>query len=154
MNKFDLNNRVSVVTGGAQGFGLAIAKKFLESGAEVIAWDIDKAELNKAKESLKSEKFITEIVDVTNFDEIKKNIDIIVNKKKIDIFINNAGIAGLNSKVWDYPIDEWKKIININLNSIFYCCKAVVPHMIKNNYGRIVNIASIAGKEGNPNASA
>ena len=154
MNKFDLNNRVSVVTGGAQGFGLAISKKFLESGAEVIAWDIDKAELNKAKESLKSEKFITEVVDITNFDEIKKNIDLVVNKKKIDIFINNAGIAGLNSKVWDYPIDEWKKIININLNSIFYCCKAVVPHMIKNNYGRIVNIASIAGKEGNPNASA
>ena len=154
MNKFDLNNRVSVVTGGAQGFGLAIAKKFLESGADVIAWDIDKAELNKAKESLKSEKFITEVVDITNFDEIKKNIDLIVNKKKIDIFINNAGIAGLNTQVWDYPIDEWKKIININLNSIFYCCKAVVPHMIKNNYGRIVNIASIAGKEGNPNASA
>ena len=154
MNKFDLKNRVSVVTGGAQGFGLSIAKKFLESGAEVIAWDIDKEELNKAKESLKNEKFITEVVDITNFDEIKKNIDLIVNKKKIDIFINNAGIAGLNSKVWDYPIDEWKKIININLNSIFYCCKAVVPHMIKNNYGRIVNIASIAGKEGNPNASA
>ena len=154
MNKFDLNNRVSVVTGGAQGFGLAIAKKFLECGAEVIAWDIDEAELNKAKESLKSEKFITQIVDITNFDEIKKNIDLIVNKKKIDIFINNAGIAGLNTQVWDYPIDEWKKIININLNSIFYCCKAVVPHMIKNNYGRIVNIASIAGKEGNPNASA
>ena len=82
MNKFDLNNRVSVVTGGAQGFGLAIAKKFLESGAEVIAWDIDKAELNKAKESLKSEKFITEVVDITNFDEIKKNIGLIVNKKK------------------------------------------------------------------------
>ena len=154
MNKFDLNNRVSVVTGGAQGFGLAIAKKFLECGAEVIAWDIDEAELNKAKESLKSEKFITQIVDITNFDEIKKNIDLIIDKKKIDIFINNAGIAGLNSKVWDYPIDEWKKIININLNSIFYCCKSVVPHMINNNYGRIVNIASIAGKEGNPNASA
>ena len=154
MNEFDLKNRVSVVTGGAQGFGLSIAKKFIESGAEVIAWDIDKAELNKAKESLKSEKFITEVVDITNFDEIKKNIDLIVNKKKIDIFINNAGIAGLNTQVWDYPIDEWKKIININLNSIFYCCKAVVPHMIKNNYGRIVNIASIAGKEGNPNASA
>ena len=154
MNEFDLKNRVSVVTGGAQGFGLSIAKKFIESGAEVIAWDIDKEELNKAKKSLKSEKFITEVVDITNFDEIKKNIDSITNKKKIDIFINNAGIAGLNSKVWNYPIDEWKKIININLNSIFYCCKAVVPHMIKNNYGRIVNIASIAGKEGNPNASA
>ena len=154
MNKFDLNNRVSVVTGGAQGFGLAIAKKFLDCGAEVIVWDIDKAALNKTQESIKSEKFITQIVDITNFNEVKKNIELIVNKKKIDIFINNAGIAGLNSKVWDYPIDEWKKVINVNLNSIFYCCKAVVPHMIKNNYGRIVNIASIAGKEGNPNASA
>ena len=154
MNKFDLNNRVSVVTGGAQGFGLAIAKKFLDCGAEVIAWDIDKNELNKAKENLKNEKFITQIVDITNFDEVKKNIDLIADKKKIDIFINNAGIAGINSKVWDYPIEEWEKIIKINLNSIFYCCKAIVPHMIKNNYGRIVNIASIAGKEGNPNASA
>ena len=86
--------------------------------------------------------------------EVKKILELIIDKKKIDIFINNAGIAGLNSKVWDYPIDEWEKIINTNLNSVFYCCKAVVPHMIKNNYGRIVNIASIAGKEGNPNASA
>ena len=154
MNKFDLKNRVSVVTGAAQGFGFAIAKKFLDCGAEVIAWDIDKEALNIAQKNLKNEKFITQIVDITNFDEIKKNIDLIANKQKIDIFINNAGIAGLNSKVWDYPIDEWKKIINVNLNSVFYCCKAVVPHMIKNNYGRIVNIASIAGKEGNPNASA
>ena len=137
MNKFDLNNKVSVVTGGAQGFGLSIAKKFLECGAEVIAWDIDKEALNKAQKNIKNEKFITQIVDITNFNEVTKN-----------------GIAGLNSKVWDYPIDEWKKIINVNLNSVFYCCKAVVPHMIKNNYGRIVNIASIAGKEGNPNASA
>ena len=137
MNKFDLKNRVSVVTGGAQGFGLAIAKKFLDCGAEVIAWDIDKEELNKAQENLKNEKFIIQIVDITNFDEVKKNIDLIINKQKIDIFINNAGIAGLNSKVWDYPIDEWKKIINVNLNSVFYCCKAIVPHMIKNNYGRI-----------------
>ena len=154
MNKFDLNNRVSVVTGGAQGFGLAIAKKFLDCGAEVIVWDIDKAALNKTQESIKSEKFTTQIVDITNFNEVKKNIELIVNKKKIDIFINNAGIAGLNSKVWNYPIDEWQKVININLNAVFYCCKAVVPHMIKNNYGRIVNIASISGKEGNANASA
>ena len=154
MNKFDLNNRVSVVTGGAQGFGLAIAKKFLDCGAEVIVWDIDKAALNKTQESIKSEKFITQIVDITNFDEVKKNIELIINKKKIDIFINNAGITGLNAGVWNYPVDEWQKVININLNAVFYCCKAVVPHMIKNNYGRIVNIASISGKEGNANASA
>jgi 3-oxoacyl-[acyl-carrier protein] reductase len=154
MNKFDLNNRVSVVTGGAQGFGLAIAKKFLDCGAEVIVWDIDKAALNKTQESIKSEKFITQIVDITNFNQVAKNIELITSKKNIDIFINNAGITGLNAGVWNYPVDEWQKVININLNAVFYCCKAVVPHMIKNNYGRIVNIASISGKEGNANASA
>ena len=154
MNKFDLNNRVSVVTGGAQGFGLAIAKKFLDCGAEVIVWDIDKAALNKTQESIKNEKFTTQIVDITNFNEVTKNIELITSKKNIDIFINNAGITGLNAGVWNYPVDEWQKVININLNAVFYCCKAVVPHMIKNNYGRIVNIASISGKEGNANASA
>jgi 3-oxoacyl-[acyl-carrier protein] reductase len=154
MNKFDLNNRVSVVTGGAQGFGLAIAKKFLDCGAEVIVWDIDKAALNKTQESIKSEKFTTQIVDITNFNQVTKNIELITSKKNIDIFINNAGITGLNAGVWNYPVDEWQKVININLNAVFYCCKAVVPHMIKNNYGRIVNIASISGKEGNVNASA
>ena len=154
MNKFDLNNRVSVVTGGAQGFGLSIAKKFLDCGAEVIVWDIDKSALNRTQESIKNEKFTTQVVDITNFNEVTKNIELITNKKNIDIFINNAGITGLNAGVWDYPVDEWQKVINVNLNAVFYCCKAVVPHMIKNNYGRIVNIASIAGKEGNPNASA
>ena len=154
MNKFDLNNRVSVVTGGAQGFGLAITKKFLDCGAEVIVWDIDKAALNKTQESIKSEKFTTQIVDITNFNQVAKNIELITSKKNIDIFINNAGITGLNAGVWNYPVDEWQKVININLNAVFYCCKAVVPHMIKNNYGRIVNIASISGKEGNANASA
>jgi 3-oxoacyl-[acyl-carrier protein] reductase len=154
MNKFDLNNRVSVVTGGAQGFGLAIAKKFLDCGAEVIVWDIDKSALNRTQESIKNEKFTTQIVDITNFNEVTKNIELITNKKNIDIFINNAGITGLNAGVWDYPVDEWQKVINVNLNAVFYCCKAVVPHMIKNNYGRIVNIASISGKEGNANASA
>jgi len=154
MNKFDLNNRVSVVTGGAQGFGLAIAKKFLDCGAEVIVWDIDKSALNRTQESIKNEKFTTQIVDITNFNEVTKNIELITNKKNIDIFINNAGITGLNAGVWDYPVEEWQKVINVNLNAVFYCCKAVVPHMIKNNYGRIVNIASISGKEGNANASA
>ena len=154
MNKFDLNNWVSVVTGGAQGFWLAIAKKFLDCGAEVIVWDIDKAALNKTQESIKSEKFTTQIVDITNFNQVTKNIELITSKKNIDIFINNAGITGLNAGVWNYPVDEWQKVININLNAVFYCCKAVVPHMIKNNYGRIVNIASISGKEGNANASA
>ena len=154
MIKFNLSNRIAIVTGGAQGFGLAIAKKFLDCGAEVIVWDIDKSALNRTQESIKNEKFTTQIVDITNFNEVTKNIELITNKKNIDIFINNAGITGLNAGVWDYPVDEWQKVINVNLNAVFYCCKAVVPHMIKNNYGRIVNIASIAGKEGNPNASA
>ena len=154
MIKFNLSNRVAIVTGGAQGFGLAITKKFLDCGAEVIVWDIDKSALNRTQESIKNEKFTTQIVDITNFNEVTKNIELITNKKNIDIFINNAGITGLNAGVWDYPVDEWQKVINVNLNAVFYCCKAVVPHMIKNNYGRIVNIASISGKEGNANASA
>ena len=154
MIKFNLSNRIAIVTGGAQGFGLAIAKKFLDCGAEVSVWDIDKFALNRTQESIKNEKFTTQIVDITNFNEVTKNIELITNKKNIDIFINNAGITGLNAGVWDYPVDEWQKVINVNLNAVFYCCKAVVPHMIKNNYGRIVNIASISGKEGNANASA
>ena len=154
MIKFNLSNRIAIVTGGAQGFGLAIAKKFLNCGAEVIVWDIDKSALKRTQESIKNEKFATQIVDITNFNEVTKNIELITNKKNIDIFINNAGITGLNAGVWDYPVDEWQKVINVNLNAVFYCCKAVVPHMIKNNYGRIVNIASISGKEGNANASA
>ena len=155
MIKFDLNNRVAVVTGGAQGFGLAITERFIEAGAKVIIWDIDEIEVKKAINKVKSENLNHQIVDVTDFDVVHKNLEEIErNYGKIDIFINNAGITGTNTTVADYPLDEWKKVINVNLNSIFYCCKAVVPFMIKNEYGRIVNISSIAGKEGNPNASA
>jgi 3-oxoacyl-[acyl-carrier protein] reductase len=149
MNKFDLNNRVSVVTGGAQGFGLAIAKKFLDCGAEVIVWDIDKAALNKTQESIKSEKFTTQIVDITNFNQVTKNIELITNKKNIDIFINNAGITGLNAGVWNYPVDEWQKVININLTSTFLMCKFAIKKMLKNKSGKIVNITSVVGHTGN-----
>ena len=154
MHKFDLNNRVAIVTGGAQGFGYAIVKRFLDSGAKVIIWDIDKKFIEKAIEDSGSKNLNYQMVDITNFDEIKKNFDEISAKNNVDIFVNNAGVAGLNDKVWNYPNEEWLKVINTNLNSTFYCCKVVIPHMIKNNYGRIINIASIAGKEGNPNASA
>ncbi len=154
MNNIDLNNRVAIVTGGAQGFGYAIVKRFLDSGAKVIIWDIDKKFIDKAIQDSDSKNLSYQIVDITNFDEIKKSFDEISLKNKIDIFVNNAGVAGLNDKVWNYPNEEWLKVLNTNLNSTFYCCKVVIPHMIKNNYGRIVNIASIAGKEGNPNASA
>ena len=155
MNKFNLSNRVAIVTGGAQGFGLAISERFTQSGAKVIIWDIDKEATETAIKKISSENCIYQIVDVKNFEEIKKNLDDIEsNYGKIDIFINNAGIAGINATVAEYPLEEWNKVIDLNLNAVFYCCKAVVPFMIKNNYGRIVNIASIAGKEGNPNASA
>ena len=155
MINFNLSNRVAIVTGGAQGFGLAISERFIQSGAKVIIWDIDKEAAETAIKKINSKNCIYQIVDVTNFEEIKKNLNDIENKhNKIDIFINNAGIAGMNTTVAEYPLDEWNKVIDLNLNAVFYCCKAVVPFMIKNNYGRIVNIASIAGKEGNPNASA
>ena len=155
MIKFDLTNRVAVVTGGAQGFGYAIAERFIKSGAKVVIWDIDKDAAEDALKKLNNNNASYKLVDVNKFDEIEKNLSEIEKTfGKIDIFINNAGIAGMNTTVSNYPIEEWKKVIDLNLNSVFYCCKAVVPYMEKNNYGRIVNIASIAGKEGNPNASA
>ena len=155
MINFNLENRVAIVTGGAQGFGYAITERFIKSGAKVIIWDIDENEAKKALEKISSKKLDYQIVDVSNFEIVEKKL-LETEKKfgKIDIFINNAGMAGMNTTVAKYPIDEWNKVINLNLNSVFYCCKAVVPFMEKNNYGRIVNIASIAGKEGNPNASA
>ncbi len=155
MIKFDLNNRVAVVTGGAQGFGLAITERFIEAGANVVIWDIDENAAKDAVDKVKSKNLSHQIVDVTNFEIINKSIEEVEKKHgKIDIFVNNAGIAGMNTTVAEYPLDEWKKVINLNINSVFYCCKAVIPFMEKNNYGRIINIASIAGKEGNPNASA
>ena len=155
MIKYDLNNRVAVVTGGAQGFGLAITERFIEAGAKVAIWDIDENAAKEAIDKVKSEHLSHQVVDVTNFEIVNKNLEEVEKKYgKIDIFVNNAGIAGMNTTVAEYPLDEWKKVMNLNLNSVFYCCKAVVPFMLKNDYGRIVNIASIAGKEGNPNASA
>jgi len=154
MNKFDFNNRTALITGGAQGFGLEIAKKFLNFGAKVIIWDIDEQQLKIASKEINNSKLSFNCVDVSNFEEINNAIVKIVSSSNIDILINNAGITGSNSTVWDYNIDEWHKVLQINLMGTFYCCKAIVPNMIKNNYGRIVNVASVAGKDGNPNASA
>ena len=155
MIKFNLENRVAIVTGGAQGFGLAITERFIQSGAKVVIWDIDEDEAKKAISKINSKYLIYQIVDVTDFESVSKKLKEVENLfRKIDILVNNAGIAGKNTTVADYPIEEWNRVINLNLNSVFYCSKAVVPFMEKNNYGRIINIASIAGKEGNPNASA
>jgi len=154
MNQFDLNNRTAIITGGAQGFGLDIAKRFLNSGARVIIWDIDEKELKKVSQELNNSNLSYNAVDVSNFKQIKKTIEEITKTSNIDILINNAGITGSTSSLWDYDVDEWNKIVQINLMGTFNCCKCIVPNMIKNEYGRIVNVASVAGKDGNANASA
>tara|TARA_A100001035_G_C27779316_1_gene500845 strand:- start:626 stop:1378 length:753 start_codon:yes stop_codon:yes gene_type:complete len=156
MNKitFNFKDRTALVTGGAQGFGFDIAKRFLNSGAKVIIWDIDTKMLEKAANDLNSPNLSTNVVDVTNFQEVENSIKEIAKKDKIDILINNAGITGPTASLWEYNLDNWKKVVEINLMGTFNCCKAVVPNMIKNDYGRIVNVASVAGKDGNAYASA
>ena len=154
MHQFDLKNRTAIITGGAQGFGLNIAKRFLKSGAKVIIWDIDEKELLQATKALNNPNLSYNIVDVSNFKNVKNTVDQILKVSKIDILINNAGITGSTSSLWEYDVDEWNKIVQINLMGTFNCCKGIVPNMIENNYGRIVNVASVAGKDGNANASA
>jgi len=154
MNQFDLKKKTAVITGGAQGFGLDIAKKFLSSGVKVFIWDIDEKELIKAVKEISNPNLEYNVVDVTNFNEIQNTVKKITTNNNIDILINNAGITGPTTELWNYNNDEWNKIVQINLMGTFYCCKSIVPNMIKNNYGRIVNVASVAGKDGNPNASA
>ena len=151
---FDFKNRTALVTGGAQGFGLDIAKRFLKSGAEVIIWDIDPKMLEKAIKDLNSPKLSSNIVDVSNYKEVENSINNITKKSNIDILINNAGITGPTAALWEYDVEMWKKVVDINLMGTFNCCRTIVPNMIKNNYGRIVNVASVAGKDGNANASA
>ena len=154
MHDFDLKNRYAIITGGAQGFGLDIARRFIKSGSKVRIWDIDESELKKASQDINSENISYDVVDVSNFTQVKNAVEKIAENTKIDILVNSAGITGPTAELWNYSIDDWSRIIEINLNGIFYSCKAVVPHMIKNNYGRIVNIASVSGKDGNANASA
>jgi 2-dehydro-3-deoxy-L-rhamnonate dehydrogenase (NAD+) len=156
MNQIDLKNRIAVVTGGAQGIGYAIAARLLESGAAVSLWDQDGKLLQTAADQLSAQGTVsTETVDVSDETSVATAAESTAAKHgRIDILVANAGIAGPNHKTWEYPIDAWKQILDINLTGVFLCCRAVVPHMIRQNYGRIVNIASIAAKEGNPNASA
>ena len=153
MNNFDLKSKIAIVTGGAQGFGLDIAKKFINSGAQVRIWDNDENELNKVIKKENNENLKYDVVDVTNFDSVNRTIKNLKNSK-IDILINNAGITGPTAELWNYSVDDWNKVINVNLNGTYICCKLIVPLMIENNYGRIVNIASVSGKDGNANASA
>ena len=156
MNKinFDFKDRTAIVTGGAQGFGLDIAKRFLKSGAKVIIWDVDLKILEKAAKDIDNPNLTTSNVDVSNYAQVDSHSREIVKNSKIDILINNAGITGPTSTLWEYDIKMWKKVVEINLMGTFNCCRAIVPNMIKNDYGRIVNVASVAGKDGNANASA
>ena len=154
MHQFDLKNRTAIITGGVQGFGFNIAKKFLNSGANVIIWDLDEKKLQSVSKKINNPKLSYNVVDISNFEKVN-NVVLEINKSsKIDILINNAGITGPTTELWNYSLDDWNKVVEINLNGTFNCCKSIVPNMIKNNYGRIVNIASVAGKEGNANASA
>ena len=150
MNQIDLNNRIAIITGGAQGFGFSMVERFSQSGATVIIWDKDQILM----QSLSLPKNIhTMQVDITKYEDVENATNEVLKKfNSIDILVNNAGIAGPSFKTWEYPLQDWKNVIDIDLSGVFYCSKAIVPHMIKANYGRIVNISSIAGKEGNPNA--
>ena len=154
MHKFDLKNRTAVVTGGAQGFGLDIAKRFLDSGAKVYIWDIDEKLLKSVIDEIKNPNLEFNVVDVADYKNVEKNASQIIEKTNIDILINNAGLTGPTGPLWEYDVDTWNKIVQVNLMGTFNCCRAIVPNMIKCNYGRIVNVASVAGKDGNANASA
>ena len=154
MHQFDLKNRTAIVTGGAQGFGFDIAKKFLNSGANVIIWDIDEKQLQNTIKEINNSKLSYNVVDVSNFEKVNNTVNEIVKSSKIDILVNNAGITGPTAELWNYSVKDWNNVVEVNLNGTFNCCKCIVPNMIKNNYGRIVNIASVAGKDGNANASA
>ncbi|MDB5485569.1 MAG: short-chain dehydrogenase/reductase [Tardiphaga sp.] len=153
MNKIDLAGRCAVVTGGAQGFGRAITERFVASGAKVAIWDHDIGFAQRTAKAI-GDQVIAVQADVSDLAAVESARDETLKAfGQIDILINNAGIAGVNKPVWETDIDEWRKVLRINLDGPFICCKAIVPTMLKQGYGRIVNIASIAGKEGNPNAA-
>jgi len=154
-NQIDLKHKVAVVTGAARGFGLAIAERFLESGARVSLWDMDKRALDDAERALKSKGKIGQIViDVTDEVAVEEAVSQTMDDLgPIDILVNNAGIAGPNRKTWEYTPGEFRRILEVNLTSAYICSAAVAPGMKERGYGRIVNMSSVAGKEGNPNAA-
>jgi 2-dehydro-3-deoxy-L-rhamnonate dehydrogenase (NAD+) len=153
MNQIDLQGRAAIVTGGARGVGLAIAERLLASGAKVSLWDVDAAALQNAADALPGTVH-TVSVDLADCAAVQAAAEAAAGALgKLDILVNNAGITGGNAKTWDVHPEDWRRVLDVNLNGPFYCCRAVVPFLLQNGYGRIVNIASIAGKEGNPNAA-
>lgn len=154
MNQLDFKGRTAIVTGGATGIGLAIVRRLLASGAAVRIWDRDQKTLQQTLTAL-SGPVTGDVVDVTEVAGVDKATQgALAALGKIDVLVNNAGVAGINTPTVDYPVEEWERVLKVNLTSQFLTCRAVAPHMVKAKYGRIVNIASIAGKEGNPNAVA
>jgi 2-dehydro-3-deoxy-L-rhamnonate dehydrogenase (NAD+) len=154
MNQLDFKGRHAVVTGGAAGLGFAIAQRLLASGGRVTVWDRDEAAASKAAKELGAGAGFV-VVDVASETSVRDAVQATLKReKRIDALVNSAGITGPNAKVRDYPVDAWRQVMEVNLNGVFLCCRAVVPVMRDANYGRIVNIASVAGKDGNPNASA
>ncbi len=154
MNQIDLNGRRAIVTGGAQGIGRAVAERLLASGAQVALWDRDAALAAETAKAL-GEGAIAISVDVTDYASVEAAArDTAAQLGGIELLVNNAGISGPNATVQDYPLEAWKAVIDLDLNGVFHCCRAVVPYLVAGKYGRIVNVASIAGKEGNPNAAA
>ena len=154
MNQLDFSNRAAVITGGAVGIGFAVAQRLAAGGAKVSLWDRDAAALAKAKACLPSGTD-TQAVDVADFASVEAAARASAAAfGRIDVLVCSAGITGPNTSLWEYPVDAWRQVIDVNLNGLFYCNRAIVPIMQKQDYGRIVNIASVAGKEGNPNASA
>ena len=154
MNQLDLKGRHAVVTGGAAGIGFAISQRLLASGATLTWWDRDASAMAAAQKQLGLDVQMV-VVDVGDHASVVSAVQQTLTKHaSIDVLVNSAGVTGPNVKVWDYPIDAWAQVMQVNLNGLFYCCREVVPAMRKSGYGRIVNIASVAGKEGNPNASA
>ena len=155
MNQIDLQNRTAIVTGGARGIGRAIAERLLASGARVSLWDVDASALVQASSEIGTPDTVhTATVDLADLASVQAaTAATVAFFGKIDILVNNAGITGGNAKTWELDPADWCRVMEINLNGPFYCCHSVVPHLIENGYGRIVNIASIAGKEGNPNAA-
>ena len=155
MNRYDFSNRTVAVTGGANGIGAAVVERLVSSGAQAAIWDMEIAEPEAKIKALPQDKLLFCKVDVSDYDAVAGAARETETKfGAIDVLVNSAGIAGPTHSLADYPVDMWRKVQAVNLNGIFHCCKAVIPGMVAKDYGRIVNIASIAGKEGNPNASA
>ena len=154
MNELDFHGRTAVISGGAMGIGLAIAQRLVASGGRVSLWDRDNDALEKAK-ALLGPRIDTRMVDVTNADAVDITAKAVVAAlERIDALVCSAGLTGPNTATWEYPVDAWRQVMEVNVNGVFYCNRAIVPTMLRFDYGRIVNIASVAGKEGNPNAPA